>query len=185
MERRAARRVHILGGSGSGTTTLGAALGRSFAVPHLDTDAFFWIPTDPPFLQIRAVEQRTQMLTEALDSAPEWVLSGSLDGWGDFSIPRFTCVVHLTLSADERMARLRRRESTRHGSRIQLGGDMHQEHLKFLAWAEQYDTSRLDMRTQARHERWLRHLPCPVLHLDSDRPVTAMVAEVDKVFSAP
>jgi adenylate kinase family enzyme len=42
-------RVHIVGASGSGTTTLGKALAARAGCAHLDTDEFFWMPTEPPF----------------------------------------------------------------------------------------------------------------------------------------
>ena len=70
--RRAARRarsprllrlrVHILGASGSGTTTLGRALAAKLGCPHLDTDDVFWLRTDPPFQHIRERSQRQEML---------------------------------------------------------------------------------------------------------------------------
>ena len=41
--------LHITGASGSGTTTLGRALASAWAVPHADTDDYFWVPTTPPY----------------------------------------------------------------------------------------------------------------------------------------
>ena len=41
-------RIHILGASGSGTTTLGRALAERLQCPHFDADDYFWVPTDPP-----------------------------------------------------------------------------------------------------------------------------------------
>ena len=43
-----AARIHIVGPSSSGTTTLGGALAGRLACPHLDTDTLFWEATDPP-----------------------------------------------------------------------------------------------------------------------------------------
>jgi adenylate kinase family enzyme len=39
------RRLHILGASGSGTTTLGKAIANELAAPHFDTDDYYWLPT--------------------------------------------------------------------------------------------------------------------------------------------
>ena len=44
------RRIHILGASGSGTTALGQALAEHLRCPHFDTDDYFWLPTDPPYI---------------------------------------------------------------------------------------------------------------------------------------
>ena len=42
-------RVHIMGASGAGVTSLGRALAEALAVPHHDTDGYFWRPTTPPY----------------------------------------------------------------------------------------------------------------------------------------
>ena len=42
-------RLHILGASGSGTTTLGRALAERLTYLHFDTDDYYWLSTDPPF----------------------------------------------------------------------------------------------------------------------------------------
>lgn len=42
-----ALRVLITGASGSGTTTLAAALAAQLHAVHLDADDFFWLPTQP------------------------------------------------------------------------------------------------------------------------------------------
>ena len=80
------------------------------------------------------------------------------------------------------MARLRERERARYGARIDSGGDMAAQSEAFLAWAADYDSERLDMRTYARHERWLALLPCPVLRLDgrwsTARQVEAILEEL-------
>lgn len=55
-------RVHILGASGSGTTTLGRALAQAWSVPHADADDYFWVPADPPYLQKRPVEERITLM---------------------------------------------------------------------------------------------------------------------------
>src|SRR4029453_16093638 len=87
-DRTMLHRIHILGASGSGTTTLGRALAEHLQCPHFDTDDYFW------------------------------VLSGSLCGWGDVAIPLFELVVFLQIPHDIRMERLRQREHQRFGARI-------------------------------------------------------------------
>jgi adenylate kinase family enzyme len=67
-----ARRVHILGASGAGTTTLAQALAARLGSPHYDVDDYFWLPSDPPFQHIR-VEKRRQVLLEELEADQvEW-----------------------------------------------------------------------------------------------------------------
>jgi adenylate kinase family enzyme len=160
-------RVHIVGASGSGTTTLGRALAGRLGCPHLDTDDFFWLPSDPPFQHVRDRSARQALLGHALARRRGWVLSGSLCGWGDVFIPQFELVVFLWVPADVRIARLRARERARYGSAIEPGAPLHDRYVRFIAWASGYDHG-LDVRERCRclHETWLAQLPCPVLRLE-------------------
>ena len=128
-------RIHILGASGSGTTTLGRAFAERLQYPHFDTDNYFWVPTDPPFTHQRERSERQRLLMDALTAHDSWALSGALCGWGDVAIPRFELVVFLATPHDRRMARLRQREHERFGERILPGGDMYESSQAFLAWA--------------------------------------------------
>ena len=77
-------RVHIVGASGSGTTTLGLALASRLEIPHFDIDDYYWIPTDPPYREPRPSEERLPLLEPRLRASDAWVLSGSLVGWGNY-----------------------------------------------------------------------------------------------------
>lgn len=169
------RRIHITGASGAGVTTLGAALAKRLGAAHLDTDHFYWLPSDPPFRDRRPVGSRLSMMQEAFETSPRgWVLSGSLDGWGDVFIPLFDRVVFLYTPPSERMARLLAREQARYGEAILAGGPMYEQHLEFVAWAEGYDNGGRAGRSLARHEAWLATLPCPVTRLDGTLSVEAL-----------
>ena len=174
------RRIHVFGASGSGVTTLGRALAVRLRLEarHLDTDAFYWLETDPPFTAKRAPEERVRLIEAEIHRAPSWVLSGSLCGWGDTLMPRFTRAVFLRLDPDVRMARLAAREAERYGDRIFPGGDLREHHLEFMAWARSYDVATAPTRSLDLHRRWMESLACPVCELDSDRSVADLVAAV-------
>lgn len=154
--------VHIYGPCGSGTSTLGREIGRRLRFRFLDTDDFFWLPTDPPYTQKRPLEERLALLEEELDKPRDVVLSGALIPWGNPLIPRFTLVVRLEAETQLRLERLKARERADFGSRIEPGGDMYQHFLEFLEYARGYDTGGLNMRSRARHDAWEKLLPCPV-----------------------
>ena len=171
-------RIHITGASGSGTTTLGLALCERLGVRHFDTDDYYWLATDPPFVEPVPMPERLEALVADLEAAHAWVLSGSLF-WGDALIPRFDLVVFLLVPTGVRLARLRRREEQAFGREaLEPGGRMHENHTAFLEWAASYDDGDLDMRSRARHEAWLRDLPCPVLRLEGETSVEKQVAAV-------
>ena len=171
-------RIHITGASGAGVSTLGAALARHRGVPLYDTDDFFWLPTTPPYRERRAVAERLELM-EPLFAGPAWISSGSLDGWGDPLIPRFTQVVFLSAPTEVRLARLREREARVFGAAaIAPGGPSYEEHEAFITWASAYDAGTAEGRSLPRHNTWLAHLPCPVLRLDGTLPVGTLLAAV-------
>lgn len=175
-------RVHVLGASGSGTTSLASALAARHGHRHLDSDDFYWLPTEPPYRQARPREERLALLRPALAASASWVLSGSLCGWGDPLIAEFELVVFLIVPTEVRLARLRARECERYGHEaLAAGGALHDAHVEFLDWAGRYDVGGLEMRSRALHEAWLRTLPGPVLRLEGDRSVAEQLAHLESV----
>ena len=53
-------RIHVFGASGTGTTTLGRGLAEALHIGQFDTDAYFWLQTDPPFTDIRPEPERIE-----------------------------------------------------------------------------------------------------------------------------
>ena len=164
-------RIFILGASGAGTSTLGAAVADALDVPHFDVDQFYWLPTNPPFTTPRPLDERMSLLASRLDAHDSWVLEGSMLKWGDALIPRFELVVFLTVDPTIRMERLRQRERLRYGCRIEPGGDMVEQSAAFLTWAAAYDTAGLEQRSRAGHEAWLEGITVPILRLDGAEPI--------------
>ena len=121
--------------------------------------------------------ERLERLSRALDDAVGWVLSGSLDGWGDPLIPRIGADIFVRVAHAERMRRLQAREVARFGPRIAPGGDMHDGSREFLAWAESYETAGMEQRSLVRHEAWLAALPCPVIRVDGTQPREDVLAQ--------
>src|SRR5579883_2513810 len=95
-------RIHITGASGSGVTTLGRALADRLAFPCHDTDDFLWLPTDPPYRALRPVADRLRLMRELFVARADWVLSGTLAGWGDPLIASFDLVVFLRVDTATR-----------------------------------------------------------------------------------
>ncbi|HWL19102.1 MAG TPA: hypothetical protein VNS33_05495 [Bradyrhizobium sp.] len=179
-------RIHVMGASGSGVTTLGRALADALALPHHDSDDYFWLPTTPPYRRQRDIGERLRLMEDIFLPRADWVLSGSLAGWGDPIIPRFDLVVFLRTPRDIRLKRLRAREATHFGAdAVAPGGWRHGETEVFIEWASHYEDGDREGRNLDKHLTWLAGLPCPVLGLDGSRPVPDLVAEVCRALAAP
>lgn len=170
-------KVHVTGAAGTGTTSLGAALAGALGVVHLDTDRFYWRPTDPPYMETYPVAERLTAMRAATGEGG-WVISGSLDGWGDPLVEDADLIVFLTAPVEIRLGRLRTREMQRFGARIAPGGDMEHLHASFLVWSSQYEDAGFTGRSRLRHETWLAAQPAPVLRLDATEPVDTLMRRV-------
>lgn len=160
--------IHILGASGSGTTTLARQLAKELGYKHLDTDAFYWEKTEPPFTTKNAPEIRIQKIREAMEGQNGWILSGSLCGWGDVFMEMFDCVIFLHLPHEIRMERLRLREYERYGDCIYEDGQQKDIYDAFMAWAATYDTAGMETRSLVLHEDWMNRLTCDTLRLEGE-----------------
>jgi adenylate kinase family enzyme len=173
------RRIHITGASGAGVTSLGRLVATALAAPHHDTDDYFWLPTTPPFREKRDVAERLRLMTELFLPRADWVLSGSLQGWGDPLISYFDIVVFLYTPKEVRVKRLRDRETARFGAKaVAPGGWRHDESERFIEWTSQYDDGDRVNRTLEKHQAWLTALPCRVLRLEGTRPLPELVSQV-------
>ena len=170
------RRIHVVGASGSGTSTLARGLATALDSQCFDTDDFYWKPTDPPFREKRPIAERLAMMEALFLPRRDWVLSGSFTTWGAPIVPRLTHVIFLTLPAAKRLARLRKRERLRSDADMHGAREWRVANAGFLEWAMSYDDPDFTGRSRATHERWLGSLDCPVIRLDADVPGETLLA---------
>lgn len=167
-------RIHITGASGSGVTTLGAALAAKLGIPAVDADTFYWVPTQTPFTQKRDRDERLAMALRELAKSRDAVFSGSCLDWGAELEDSFDLVVFLYLETAVRLERLRLRE-------LKVLGHVDEE---FLSWAAQYDAGTATGRSLTRHRAWLAARRCPVVELHGDLSVEERVSRVLDALAA-
>lgn len=160
--------IHIFGASGSGTTTLGKKICEELGYTLMDTDEYFWMPTNPKFTQKRPKKERIELMKHDINKSENVVISGSLTDWGDELIPYFTLAIRIEMKQSVRIERLVKREKERYGSRIEPDGDMYQQHIEFVEWAKSYDNGGLDIRSKAMHDELEKSFPCKILYLDGE-----------------
>lgn len=164
-------RIHLLGPSGSGTSTLGKALAEALGIPWFDSDSVYWEASDPPFTKKRPLEERVALLKRIDAQNDSWVLSGSMLQWGDFLRARMDLIIYLFVDRCTRIERLRKREKERFGARIEKGNDMYENHEAFIAWAESYEDGGLDTRSRKSETAWIAAAECEVLRIETEMTV--------------
>ncbi|UTA69204.1 AAA family ATPase [Emticicia sp. 21SJ11W-3] len=173
-------KLHLMGASGSGVTTLGKALAETLDIPYFDSDEYFWEKTTPPFISKRQPDVRNAMILSDVNNHKSWVLGGSLLKWNievDFDL-----IVFLYIPNEIRMARLKKREYARYGDVISADEDRKRQYLEFMAWAAGYDDNSTQGRNLASHESWLKTQTCPVFELRGDLTVSERLnAVINKI----
>ncbi|HTK18721.1 MAG TPA: AAA family ATPase [Mucilaginibacter sp.] len=173
--------IHILGASGSGVTTLGNALAQQLDYPYFDSDIYFWLPSDPPFVHMRPPAERNPLLISHLAEHDNWILGGSIFSWSEDVFLDYDLVVFLYLPPEIRLPRLRDREYERYGDAIFTDAETKQKYEMLMARAVDYDEAKgLAKRTLPAHEEWLSRLSAPILELRGDLTVQQRVDAVLK-----
>jgi adenylate kinase family enzyme len=161
-------KIHIVGASGAGKTTLAKALAQKLDVPHLDTDDYFWVKTEIAFTVKRDPVLRNARLLQDTIKYNSLVLEGSLAGWGEGWQELFDLVVFLRIPHQLRMLRLHNREYERYGELLFNDPERVKLYRKFTEWARGYDDNTTKGRTLAVHQNWLKGVSCPVLEVNGD-----------------
>jgi adenylate kinase family enzyme len=161
------KHIHVFGASGSGSTTLGANISKAKEYIHLDTDNYLWRAQVPPFGKLRNPLERNSLLDNDLRSKSPWVLSGSLNRWGDFAIRFFDLVIFLIVPHEERMKRYISRYTDKFGNDIlDHGHPLHKRFNAFKTWASSYDDGDSGLYSKESHEKWLKKLSCSVIRIE-------------------
>lgn len=72
-------RIQIIGGSGTGKSTLGKWIGQQESIPWIDSDHYLW--KDHTFTEKRSVAERYALYTPDIENHRQYVVSGSVFSW--------------------------------------------------------------------------------------------------------
>ena len=111
------RRVSVVGSSGSGKTTFGAALAARLGVPQIELDAIYWGPNWST-LDVETFQARVREAT----AADAWVCDGNYSAVRPIVLERADSVVWLDLPLRTCLARMLRRTAHRIRTREDMWG---------------------------------------------------------------
>lgn len=158
--------IMIMGSSGAGKTALGKNLSEESGFTFVDIDDYIWCKdTEIPFTAMYSKAEKISRLREAIAYCEHFVMAGSMDSFHEYFDPLFELVVYLHTDESLRVKRVHERELNMYGNRILEGGDMFEEHQKFLNDVAGYDYG-FGSCTSQKHDDWLKSINCKVLKLD-------------------
>jgi adenylate kinase family enzyme len=179
-------KIHLLGPSCSGTSTLGKLIAEKYNFPWFDTDAIFWIKTNPPFTTKRERNERIKLLEDIFEKNNSLILSGSAMEWGDFIRDYLDIIIYKYVEQETRIKRLLAREKERYGNRIDFGNDMYEIHKEFIEWNKKYETGGMEMRSRKRELLWISEAKCKIIKLEqsksSEEELKIVSEEIDKII---
>ena len=177
-----ARGIMIMGSSGAGKTTLGKLAAEELGYSFIDIDAYIWRQdTEIPFSVMYSKEEKIQRLMKAVRDCEHFVMAGSMNSIHEHFDPFFDLVVHLHADAKTRVKRVHMRELEWFGKRILEGGDMYEEHQKFLEDVAGYDLGKGGCTLQ-QHELWIKSLSCKVIRLDGAKALEENLKEIIETY---
>jgi shikimate kinase len=162
-------KIHLLGPTGSGTSTLGKMIADYYGIPWFDTDEISWAKTDPPFTEMKRRDQRVKILKEIFENNNSLVLSGAAISWGNFIGNHLDIVIYKYVEQEIRIKRLYERAKNRHGDRILPGNDMYEIHQKLIDYTKQYETGGMEVRSKKNQLTWLNTLQCKIVYLEGSK----------------
>ena len=175
------RGIIIFGSAGSGKTTLGKMVAERLDFPYFDLDDYIWRKdTDKPFTVMYTREEKINRLMSDISQSEFFVMAGSMDSFSTPFVPLFDLAIHITASIEVRLARINKREYERFGERILEGGDLYENHQKFLNLSARYDSDGSpSMKT---HEQWANSLPCKVIRINGEDSLSNSVELIINVY---
>jgi adenylate kinase family enzyme len=178
-------KIHLLGPSCSGTSTLGKLIADKYSILWIDSDSIFWIKTNPPFTTKRDKNERTKMLKDYFNKNDSLVLSGSALEWGDFIKDHLDLIILKYVDQENRIKRLMAREIERYGNRIDPGNDMYEIHKEFIEWNKKYETGGMEMRSRKSELALISDAKCKILKLENndlpEEELRIVSMELDKI----
>lgn len=175
-------KIHIMGASCAGSTTLGNALSRKYSIPYFDTDDFFWERSEVPYTVRRDASVRSRMLQEAISQTENYIVGGSLVSWGEQWPSMFDLVVFLHVPKEIRMQRLVNRELERYGDIIYTDPERSRLFREFYDWASKYDERDFSGRNIRVHEQWLSKVSCRVVEITGDTTVEERMRQLEEIM---
>ena len=186
------RRIHVVGNSAAGKSTLGARLSRALGGPFVDLDALNWLPgwvglndTDPDEL-----ERRMAVAT----AGDEWVVAGSYMSFSQRVFwPRAQTVIWLDLPRPQLVARVLKRSWRRHRSQELLWGTNREKFWpQLMLWRKedslvwwilsQHARKRAQMLANMTDPRW-SHIR--FVRLTSSAEVEGFARSIERSATAP
>lgn len=166
--------IIIFGANGSGKSTLGRELARVLNFKYMDIEDYHFGKSAIPYTVERSREDCLNLMLADIEKYNSFVLSAVTGDFGEEISSMYDLAVFMVSPIETRMERIRQREYKKHGYRIRKGGDMYEQHLKFVDFARSRHLSNID--------KWAQTLNCPIIFVDGTKDYRQIAADIANQF---
>ncbi|SDM89306.1 Adenylate kinase [Psychrobacillus sp. OK028] len=175
-------KVQIIGGSGTGKSTLAKFISEKENIKWIDTDRYLW--KDESFTENHPIEKRKEMYEIDMEFDRDYVVSGSIFSWYPNGFTNRDLFVFLFLDEEIRMERLRKREIKRNNPKeawLDEDGNITNE---FLEWCKTYlkEKDKTMIGTYAAQSYEMELSKSPILKLDSSQSLEELYLAIKEAF---
>ncbi|HWR60880.1 MAG TPA: hypothetical protein VN580_04675, partial [Clostridia bacterium] len=117
-----------------------------------------------PYTAERTREDCLNLMLADIEKYCSFVISAVIGDFGEEISSMYNFAVYISAPLETRIERIKQRACEQHGERIREGGDMYEQHLKFVDFVASRSLSRI--------EQWAETLVCPVIHVDGTKSVS-------------
>jgi uridine kinase len=155
--------IVIVGGNGSGKTTVGATLSKELNYKHMDIEDYYFKEAEIPYSQPRTRKEVLQLMELDAVKHPNFIISTVNGDLGDKINSLYECVIYLKVPLEIRLNRVKQRSYDRFGDRVLEGGDMYEQEQGFF---ESIVTKNME-----KTDEWVKGIDCPIISVDGTKPI--------------
>ncbi|HWS29780.1 MAG TPA: AAA family ATPase [Clostridia bacterium] len=156
--------IIVFGANGSGKSTLGRALARTLNFKYMDIEDYHFIKSEVPYTVERTREDCLNLMLADIEKYGSFVISAVVGDFGEEISSMYNLAVFISAPLKTRIERIKQRAYEQHGERVREGGDVYEQHLKFVDFASSRSLSKI--------EEWAKTLMCPVIHVDGTKSIS-------------
>lgn len=160
--------IIVFGANGSGKSTIGRELARVLNYKFMDHEDYAFAESDIPYTVERSREVCLRLMLDDINQYGSFVLCAVTGDFCEEITAMYKFAVYLSAPQEIRMERIKQRAVDRYGDRVREGGDMYERQTAFLDFAAKRPLDGI--------EQWAKTLTCPVMRVDSTKPVSENVA---------
>ncbi|MFA6948298.1 MAG: AAA family ATPase [Eubacteriales bacterium] len=168
--------IVIFGANGSGKTTLGHELAKALNFKHIDVENYYFDKSDIFYQHPHTKDDVIREMLADIKRHGAFVFSGVTGDYGDEIVSMFKLGIFLSAPVDLRMERIRNRAIEKHGERAMPGGDIYEDRERFIKFAQTRNLEVID--------KWADTLTCPIIQIDSAKPISEIVSSVMEAYHA-